>query len=318
MALRFWPENTNFRFMRLRFVCIPLSIFMILLTFAAMGWNLATRHELGLNLGVDFRGGALIEVKTPGPADLAKVRAVVGQLRLGDAQVQTFGAPDLILVRTELHATQGTTEAPEVDRIKAALTKAFPGAEFRRTETVGGKVSSELLINGLVALGIGLIAMMLYVAFRFEWQFGAGAILSLLHDVTLTIGFFLVTQIEFNLSTVAALLTIIGYSINDTVVIYDRIREDMRKYKKKSISDVVDGSVNVTMARTIYTNITVLLAVVSMFLWGGDVIRSFTAAMIFGCFVGTYSTVFIASPTVLLAGYRQNPDRGIRGAEASA
>ncbi len=306
MAFRFWPENTNVPFMKWRAWAVPISALLVVATLVAIGFNLVTKRELGLNLGVDFRGGVLIEAETRGPANLSQIRAELSALGLGDVQVQSFGAPTLVLVRAELAGDAANASAVVAEKIKAQLEKTAPGIAFRRTDSVGGKVSAELLRNGLIALGGGLVLILLYVAFRFEWQFGVGAIVSLFHDVILTIGFFMVTQIEFNLSTVAALLTIIGYSINDTVVIFDRVREDLRKFKRMAVEDVINLSVNVTMSRTVYTNITVLLAVVAMFLWGGDVIRSFTAAMIFGAFVGTYSTVFVASPVVLMTGYRRN------------
>lgn len=302
MALNLFPENLDVNFMRWRFIAAAISLAVIVLTAIFIPLH-------GLNLGVDFRGGALIEAQTQGPANLTDIRSKLGALNIGDVGVQEFGAPDLVLIRAEGQDGEDGANIAGA-KVQEELRKIAPGVDIRRVETVGGKVSGELIQAGVMALAFALLAMLVYVWFRFDsWHFGLGAMASLLHDVMVTIGFFIVTKIEFNLSTVAALLTIIGYSINDTVVIFDRFREDIRKYKKMPLTELFNLSINVTLPRTIVTSVTTLIAIGGMYAFGGDVIRSFTAAMIVGVIIGTYSTVFIATPLVLWAGYKRPSDR---------
>lgn len=259
----------------------------------------------GLNFGIDFRGGILMEVRTPGPADLALMRKTMDDLELGDVSLQSFGAEDDVLIRIERQPGDAEAQEAAVARVKVALDKVVgEGIGYRRVEVVGPKVSGELIWKGVMAVVLAVVAVLIYIWFRFEWQFGVGAVLALVHDVTLTIGLFSVTKLVFNLSIIAAILTIIGYSLNDTVVVYDRVRENLRKYKKMPLPELLDNSINQTLSRTTMTSFTTLLALFALFLFGGEVLRGFTAAMIWGIFVGTYSSIFIAAPLLLHLGVR--------------
>ncbi|MEM9287491.1 MAG: protein translocase subunit SecF [Pseudomonadota bacterium] len=290
MLLRLVPENTKIPFMRFRKIAM---VFSILLVIASGGYT----YMNGLNFGIDFRGGVTIEIETEGPADVEAIRASVSRLGLGDVAAQEFGAPNDILIRIERQAEGGQQTA--IDSVLRALD-ADLGQSYtvRRTEVVGPKVSGELVQKGITAVLLAVGAIMIYIWFRFEWQFGLGAVVSLVHDVALTIGFFSLTGLEFNLSIVAAILTIVGYSLNDTVVVFDRIRENLRKFRKPSILEIIDQSLNETLARTLMTSITTLLALLALFFLGGEVIRGFTAAMIWGVVIGTYSSIFVASPVL--------------------
>jgi preprotein translocase SecF subunit len=266
----------------------------------------------GLNFGVDFRGGILIEVKTDGPANLREMRGLLGGLGLGEVTLQEFGEPDDVLINVQRQ------EGDEAEQIKAiAVVKDALGervVEYRRTEFVGPKVGGELKQAGAIATGLALLVIGVYIWFRFEWQFSIAALIALLHDVFATIGFYSLTGIEFNLATLAAVLMIAGYSINDTVVIFDRVRENLRKFKKMPLFELLDRSINQTLSRTILTSVTTLLALLSLFLFGGPVIRGFTAGLIWGVLIGTYSSVALAVP--LLA--RFNVRRQTAGGEESA
>jgi len=291
--LRLIPDNTHFRFMRARravfSVSIALSVLSVIIFFA-----------IGPQYGIDFKGGTLIEMKPAAESStLASVRSTLAGLELGDVQVQEVS--DLatgtnILVR--IQAQEGGEEAQQeaIARVRSTFDE---GMEFRRVEIVGPRVSSELAFNGTVGVIIALIGILIYVWFRFEWQFAVGAIVTTTHDVLMTLGFFTVFQLEFDLSSIAALLTILGYSLNDTVVIYDRIRENLRKFKAMPLSDLIDRSINDTLARTTMTSVTTLIALGALFIFGGPVIASFVSAMIFGIFVGTYSSIFIAAPLLI-------------------
>ncbi|HUF86554.1 MAG TPA: protein translocase subunit SecD [Thermohalobaculum sp.] len=254
---------------------------------------------LGLNFGIDFRGGTLVEVRTEEPADLAEIRQIVGGMNLGEVQVQDFGSARDVLIRVQEQAGGGDEQTQVAAEIGERLTAAFPGTDVNRVEVVGPKVSGELLQAGIIAIVLAIVAISIYIWLRFEWQFGAGAVLALIHDVAITMGIFALLQIEFNLSIIAALLTIVGYSLNDTVVIYDRIRENLRKYKKMPLTELLDLSVNETMSRTIMTSGTTLIALIAMFFLGPEVIKGFTFAMIWGILVGTYSSVFVAAPLLM-------------------
>lgn len=290
MLLRLVPEKTAIPFMAFRKIAMVLSVVLII----ASG---AYTYLHGLNFGIDFRGGVTIEVKTDGPADVEGIRTAVSGLGLGDVAAQEFGAPDDVLIRIERQA-EGSQQAA-INSVLAALTDKFGDTyDVRRTEVVGPKVSGELVQKGITAVLLAVGAIMIYIWFRFEWQFGLGAVVSLIHDVALTIGFFSVTGLEFNLSIVAAILTIVGYSLNDTVVVFDRIRENLRKYRKPTILEIIDQSLNETLARTLMTSVTTLLALLALFFLGGEVIRGFTAAMIWGVVIGTYSSIFVASPVL--------------------
>ena len=269
-----------------------------LLMVASIGVYLA----LGLNFGIDFKGGILIEVKTDGAADLAKLRGDLSGLGLGEVSLQEFGAEDDVLIRVEDQEGGEAANQAAIAIVRAALGE---GVEYRRVETVGPKVGDELKAAGLWAVLSALVAILLYVWFRFEWQFGVGAVIALSHDVIATIGIFSVLDMEFTLATVAAVLTIAGYSINDTVVVYDRVRENMRKYKKLALPALLNQSVNETLSRTVMTSVTTLLALVALYVFGGQVIRDFSFAMIWGVLVGTYSSIFVAAPTLLYLKVRE-------------
>ncbi|RME64070.1 MAG: protein translocase subunit SecF, partial [Alphaproteobacteria bacterium] len=244
-------------------------------------------------------------IATPVPANINRLRSELGGLGLGEVSIQGFGAPNDVLIRL---AAQGEGEAQQaaINAVRSALAALYgDGVEYRRVETVGPVVSGELIEKGALAIGLALLAIMIYIWFRFEWQFGLGALASLVHDVVLTIGFFAVTQLEFNLAVVAAILTIVGYSLNDTVVVYDRIREYLRKYRSLAMSELIDNAMNDTLNRTLMTSFTTLLAVLALFIFGGPVIRGFTAALIWGIFIGTYSSIFVAAPVLIWLNIRR-------------
>jgi len=261
---------------------------------------------LGLNFGIDFRGGTLIQVKTQGPANISVMRDAVGSLNLGDLALQEFGEEDEVLIRVERQVGDSEEQQAAVEVIKRALEDVIEGdIEYRRVEFVGPQVSSELVRAGALALGLALAAMLIYIWFRFEWQFSVGAVTALVHDVILTFGFFAITGLEFNLSIVAAILTIVGYSMNDTVVVYDRVRENLRKYKKMDLKELIDLSINDTLSRTTLTSVTTMLALVALAVVGGPVIAGFVLAMIWGVVIGTYSSIFVAAPVLLYLGVRR-------------
>ncbi len=251
----------------------------------------------GLNFGIDFNGGTLIEVqKISGNADVSEMRARLGQLDLGNIQLQEFGKKTDLLVRVEQLSEEEGAQQAIISKISEVVEVDY---EIRRIEVVGPKVSAELIKKGIIAVISAVISVLIYIWFRFEWQFGIGAIFALVHDIIITIGVFSLLQLEFNLSIIAALLTIVGYSLNDTVVIYDRIREELRKYKKMPIMELINQALNLTLSRTLMTSITTLLALISLYLFGGEVIKGFTFAMIWGVLIGTYSSIFIASPILI-------------------
>ena len=250
-----------------------------------------------LNFGIDFKGGTLIEIKKDKELSIAEIRNQLSELNIGDIQIQTFGSDDIILIRIE-NSTNLIVNA-DMSSIELIRSKLGSDVIIQRTEIVGPKVSSELIQKGIIAIIIAVFLMLFYIWVRFEWQFSIGAVTALIHDVMITMGIFSVLQIEFNLSIIAALLTIIGYSMNDTVVVYDRIRENLRKYKQMNIFDLINQSLNETMSRTLLTSVTTLLALFSLYFLGGEVLKGFTLAMIIGVFIGTYSSVFIASQIIL-------------------
>lgn len=259
----------------------------------------------GLNYGIDFIGGTLIEARTTGPADLAQMRSKLDSLHLGEASLQQFGGPSDVLIRLP---QQTGGDAAQMKAIQAARDALGPGVDYRRVEVVGPSVGSELIRAGVLATVLALGAIAIYVWFRFEWQFGVGAMISTLHDVTTTVGLFALFQLEFNLTTLAAILTIAGYSINDTVVIYDRMREAMRKHRTMPFRDLINLALNETLSRTILTVSTVALAVLALLVFGGQVLRGFSIAMLWGMVIGTYSSLFIAAPLLY---YVQPNRRGI-------
>jgi preprotein translocase subunit SecF len=248
----------------------------------------------GLNYGIDFLGGTLIEARTTaGPAKLAEMRAKLDALNLGEVSLQEFGSPSDVLIRMP---QQPGGDAAQMKALQAVRDALGPGVDYRRVEVVGPSVGSELIRAGVLATALALAGIAVYVAFRFEWQFGIGAMLSIFHDVTTTVGLFALLQLEFNLTTLAAILTIAGYSINDTVVIYDRMRENMRKYRTMPFAELINLSLNETLSRTILTVSTTTLAVLALLLFGGQVLRGFSIALLWGMFIGTYSSLFVAAP----------------------
>ncbi|MCW2309217.1 protein translocase subunit SecF [Rhodobium gokarnense] len=289
--LRLIPDDTKLRFMTYRWIAFPVSI-------TAMIASLVLFAILGLNLGIDFKGGSLIEIRTiDGPADIGAIRSSLGELNLGDVQVQEFGAPDDVLIRIEDQEGGEAAQQRAVTLIRGTLGEE--GVEYRRVEVVGPRVSGELAEAGTIAVVVALFAVLLYIWFRFEWQFALGAVAATIHDVVLTIGMFSVLRLDFTLASIAAILTIVGYSLNDTVVVYDRVRENLRRYKKMPLPQLLDLSINNTLSRTVLTSLTTLLALFALFIFGGEVIRSFVFAMIWGIFVGTYSSIFIAAPLLI-------------------
>ncbi len=292
--LRIVPDDTKFDFMRFRRISFPLSALMSILAISLYFFH-------GLNFGIDFKGGTLMEVReTTGPADIAKMRATIAGLDLGEAQLQQFGGPSEVLIRIAEQPGGDAAQQSAVTKVKAALGSNI---DYRRVEVVGPRVSGELLSYGVIGLGLAILCILVYLWFRFEWQFALGAMIANVHDIVLTIGFMSITQIDFDLTSIAALLTILGYSLNDTVVIYDRIREMLRRYKKTSMPDLLNASVNQTLSRSVITHVTVSLALLALLLFGGQAIHSFTATMMFGVvLVGTYTSVFIAAPILIYLG----------------
>ena len=292
--LRIVPDDTKFDFMRFRRISFPVSALMSILAISLYFFH-------GLNFGIDFKGGTLMEVRTTsGAADISNMRATLGTLNLGEVQLQQFGGANEVLIRLAEQPGGEAAQQVAVAKVRNALGS---GVEYRRVEVVGPRVSGELLSYGVVGLGLAILCILVYLWFRFEWQFALGAMIANVHDIVLTIGFMSVTQIDFDLTSIAALLTILGYSLNDTVVIYDRIREMLRRYKKLPMPDLLNASVNQTLSRSVVTHVTVSLALLALLLFGGQAIHSFTATLMFGVvLVGTYTSVFIAAPILIYLG----------------
>ena len=303
MRLKLVPEGTSFEFLRIRRACLGASAFLVAL-------SAALYFLLDLNYGIDFRGGTLLEARFEGEADIGTIRSLLRDLDLGDVAVQEFGEPTDVLIRVETQPGGGDAQVAAIERVRRALLEGTPGVEIRRVEVVGPKVSSELVVRGLAAVGLAVAVVLFYIWIRFEWQFSIGAVAALVHDVILTIGVFSALQLEFNLSIVAAILTIVGYSLNDTVVVFDRVREVLRRSRRKPLEDVLNLAINETLSRTVMTSATTLLALFALYVLAGEVIRGFTFAMIWGVIVGTYSSVFIASPVLLWLGVRRDWDDG--------
>lgn len=311
--LKLVPDNTNIGFTALRNWAFGLTA---LLTVLAVGVTFAR----GLNLGVDFVGGLMIEAQFPQKPELDQVRATVDKLGDGEASLQQFGGPNNVSIRLPLPQStdEGATNAV-VNRVKAALNATNPGVTFPRYDTVSGKVSGELVTSGIAAVLIAVLLIALFSWFRYEWQFGVSTFVAIGHDVLMTLGFFALTQLEFDLNIVAAVLTIIGYSINDKIVIDDRIRENMRKYRQMDMRALIDLSVNETLPRTVMTSLTILLALGALLIFGGHVLRGFTAAMMLGIIVGTYSSIYVSSSMLIALGLKpQQMDRKVPAAVADA
>jgi len=310
MLLKLVPDNTKIQFTNLRFVAGVLSALLVVASIIAVA-------TLGLNFGVDFRGGVTIEVTDEEPIDAEAVRVAVSALNLGDVKVQSIqdfaGGAEGIVVAIEQQAVEGDAKENEnaqqsaLDAVRAAIIGELgDNASFRRQEVVGPTVSGELIQKGIMAVVFAIVGMLAYIWVRFEWQFSVGAITALIHDVVITLGMFAVTRLEFNLPIIAAILTIVGYSMNDTVVVYDRVRENLRKFKKKPIRELLDLSINDTLSRTVMTSVTTLIALVSLYVVGGEVLRGFTFAMIWGILIGTYSSIFVAAPILLTTGVKRD------------
>jgi len=296
MALKLVPENVNIAFVKRRRYFFVLSAILFVLA-------IVSTFTQGLNFGIDFKGGILIEARTSGPADIAAMRTKLGGLGLGEVSLQEFGKPTDVLIRVEKQTGNEKAQIAAIDKIKAALGA---NVEYRRTEFVGPQVGRELIWAGFWAMVLALFGILVYVWFRFEWQFSVAAIVALSHDVFLTLGFFAALRLEFNLATVAAVLTVAGYSINDTVVVFDRVRENMRKYKKMPLPELMNKSINETLSRTVLTSVTTLLAVGALVVFGGQVIRDFSLALVWGVVIGTYSSICLAVPLLLYFNVRRD------------
>jgi preprotein translocase subunit SecF len=300
--LRIVPDDTKFDFVRFRRISFPISA---LLSICAI--VLYFTH--GLNFGIDFKGGTLMEVRTKvGDADLAKMRATITTLGLGEFQLQEFGSPQDVLIRIAQQPGGEAEQQTAVAKVRGALGDSV---EYRRVEVIGARVSGELLSYGIMGLMFAIGAIFIYLWFRFEWQFALGAMIANVHDLVLTIGFMSIAQIDFDLTSIAALLTILGYSLNDTVVIYDRIREMLRRYKRLPMPDLLNASINSTLSRSVITHVTVTLALLALLMFGGQAIHSFTATMMFGVvLVGTYTSIFIAAPILIYLGVGEGREFG--------
>ena len=306
--LRLVRTDTKIGFMRLR---LPAMMCSALLVVAAVILYLGQ----GLNFGIDFVGGTLIEVRTEEPADISAMRSELEALQLGEISLQSFGSDNDVLIRIE---QQSEIEGEDADIAAIVQDALGDGIELRRVEFVGPKVGGELRDAAIWAVTIALVAIMFYIWFRFEWQFAVGAVIALAHDVIATIGLFALLQLEFNLATVAAVLTIAGYSINDTVVVFDRVRENLRKYKKTELPELLDLSINQTLSRTLMTSVTTLIALAALFLFGGAVVHDFAGAMIWGVVIGTYSSIFVAGPLLIYMKLRREEGEEDPAPEAAA
>ena len=311
--LKIVPDNTNIGFVRVRHIAFVITA---LLTVAAIAL-VATR---GLNMGVDFAGGVSIEEKFTTAPPLDEVRATVNALGVGEGALQQLGSANTVTIRLPLPESTAPDAVDQmVEKVKSALAAKFPGATFSNYSTVSGKVSDELIFNGVLAVILAIVGIAIFSWLRYEWQFGVSTAVAIIHDVLMTLGFFALTQFVFDLNIVAAVLTIIGYSINDKMVIDDRIRENMRKYRKMGMSELIDLSVNETLPRTVMTSVTIMLALAALLIFGGHVLRGFTAAMMLGIVVGTYSSVYVSSSLLitlgLKPGFREEKPSAASGAE---
>jgi preprotein translocase SecF subunit len=292
--LRLVRDNTRIQFMKVRYTGLIISAVLSTLSVGLFFYP-------GLNLGIDFSGGVVMEVRTQGPADFGQIHAALREAGIPEQGVQRFGDGSDVLIRLGAEPSEQANQVA-VAKVRAALEKGVPGATIQRTEAVGASVSAELFRNGLLALGISLLMILVYIWFRFEWQFAVGAVVTLVLDITKTIGFLALTRIDFDLVMVAAILTILGYSTNDKVVVYDRVRENLRKYKSMPLRELIDLSINETLNRTLGTSMTVFLASLPLALFGGQSISGFAWVMLFGIIVGTSSSIFIAAPILLFLG----------------
>ena len=306
--LKLVPDNTNLKFVSLRKWAFGLTLLLSLLAIGLV----VTK---GLNMGVDFVGGVLIEEKFATAPSIDAVRTEVDRLGVGEASIQSFSDPKTLSIRLPVPAGDEGATNRLVKKVADDLAVKFPGATFSKYDTISGKVSDELISKGLLAVGLAILGIALFAVVRFEWQFGVSTVVAIVHDLLMTLGFFALTQFEFDLNIVAAVLTIISYSINDKIVIDDRIRENMRRYRKMEMREIINLSVNETLPRTVMTSVTILLALIAMLLLGGHVLRGFTAAMILGIVVGTYSSIYVSSSLLITLGLRADPNAGERTAK---
>lgn len=304
--LKLVPDHTNLDFMRWRNLALVLSL---IATVASITFTVYR----GLNLGVDFVGGQLVRVTFAQPVNVEELRSKVDAMHLGEASIQEFGSAKTVQIR--LPKPSGGDAAANIvaGRVKAEVEKDYPGARIDSVDTVSGKVSEELADNSAIAIGLAMLGIAIYIWVRFEWQFGVGALLTLAHDIAMTLGFFAFTRLQVDLNVVAAFLTIVGYSLNDTVVIYDRIRENLRKYRKMAILPLINLSLNETLARTVVTSFTVLIALGVLMLIGPEVIFGLAIAIFLGVVIGTYSSIYISSPVLVWLGVQ--PDSFLKADE---
>lgn len=293
--VRLVPDGTRIQFMKGRIAGLVVSAFLSIL-------SVILYFAPGVNLGVDFRGGIVIEARLTQPADFGAIRTSLTPLDLGHIGLQEIGTPVDVSIAIERQPGDDEAQQKAVNAVRQRLSADYPGISFQRVEAVGAAVSGELFTNGMIALGLSLIAMLAYIWFRFEWQFGIGAVVTLVLDVTKTIGFYVLFNLEFNLSSIAAILAIMGYSINDKVVVYDRVRENLRKYKAMPLRELIDLSINETLNRTIGTSMASFLSAMPLIIFGGEALREFSLVMLFGIFIATSSSIFIAAPILLFLG----------------
>ena len=297
-GLKILPTNSKINFLGLRFVTYVISV---ILSFGSLGLFFIK----GVNYGIDFKGGTMIEVRTPSPVNLAQMRSDLNALNLGAISLQEFGSPQDILIRVEQQKGDEKDQLSAIEKIKESLGADM---EYRRIETVGPAVGAELVENSIYAVLWALVAMLVYIWLRFEWQFGVCAILALAHDALSILGLYSLFGLEFNLTAIVAILITIGYSINDTVVIYDRVRENLRKFKKMALEDVLNLSINETLSRTILTSSSTLLALFALYFWGGEVISTYSLPILVGVTVGTYSSIFLAAPLLKSFNFKVRKD----------
>ncbi|MCG7521328.1 protein translocase subunit SecF [Ruegeria sp. Ofav3-42] len=305
MRLKLVPQNTSFDFFSRWKIWLGISALMMIVAFTSFLLQ-------GLNFGIDFRGGTTIRTQSAEVVDVGAYRGAIAPLELGDVTITEIFDPtfaddeNVAMIRIQAQAEAEAVSAATVTAVQEALKTAAPDIQFVSVESVGPKVSGELIQTAVIAVALAIGAVLVYIWLRFEWQFALGAVAALVHDVILTIGIFSELQIRFDLAIIAALLTIVGYSLNDTVVVFDRVRENLRKYKKKDLKEVLNISINETLSRTVMTSVTTLLALISLYVLGGDVIRGFVFAMIWGVIIGTYSSVFVASTILLWLGVKRD------------
>lgn len=308
MRLKLVKQNTAFDFFSRWKLWLGISAVMVMVGFASFAIQ-------GLNFGIDFRGGTTVRTQSPQPVDIGIYRDAITPLELGDITITEVFDPtfeddeNVAMIRIQAQEGQEAVTPATIREVEAAMIEVVPDIKFVSVESVGPKVSGELIQTAVLAVVLAIGAVLVYIWLRFEWQFALGAVAALVHDVILTIGVFSELQIKFDLAIIAALLTIVGYSLNDTVVVFDRVRENLRKYKKKPLAEVLNISINETLSRTVMTSVTTLLALIALYVLGGDVIRGFVFAMIWGVIVGTYSSVFVASTILLWLGVKRNWDK---------